>query len=95
MSGVTELLRTYFPSFLPTCARCHKPAPEPEHLYQLGDDRWYCLSCIVERYSEAELKVHQERLAERDDAYTMVAHLRHVTFHTQPMAGCEFCVVAA
>lgn len=91
---VTELLGRYWPSLVPRCCVCGKVATDPEKLYQLGDDRWYCMSDIVAEYDNADRIVTAEARAKAGDAYEAVAALRHTLYHFGPTPGCDYCAAA-
>ena len=66
----------------PKCRRCRMTAPDPEHLYERGDGKWFCQTCIVILMADADI-------AEANRAID--ALLTRHSSHVQPALDCVFC----
>ena len=70
------------------CYRCRQEPPEPEHLYERGDGRLYCMPCIVLLVYEAEVVA-----VNRASDEAMSRHLQHSGAGL--FAGCPICAVTS
>lgn len=68
------------------CRRCRMPAPDPEHLYERSDGKWFCMPCLVLLVYESEVVAQNRAMDE-----VMEAHRNHERLGT--FAGCPLCAI--